>query len=192
MYDILGPKSLAVHGVHLNDSETEILRETETNLAICPRSNQNNAVGITKWWKYQGVKLGFGTDGIGPDVINDAKAGLYMAHLESGDPSMGFDAASDMLINSNPGIFEKIIGIKCGKLERGYCADMVLWDYDSPTPIASSNIGGHYLYGLCNSRANTVWIDGKLVLNNCEFPELDYPAITAITRELAAKVWKRV
>jgi putative selenium metabolism protein SsnA len=189
---ILGSKSLAIHGIHLDKSEIEILKNSSTDLAICPRSNQNNGVGVARWWEYDGVSIGIGTDGIGSDVINDAKAALYIARHESGDPSLGFGETCNMLLKNNPAIFEKVTGIKCGILAPGYPADMVLWDYEPPTPVESDNIGGHYLYGLSGSQPNMVWIDGKPVYANGAFCNIDYPALMAHARELALKLWGRL
>ena len=45
-FGILGPKTIAVHCVHLDAFEKDILRETETLVTHQPRSNMNNAVGL--------------------------------------------------------------------------------------------------------------------------------------------------
>jgi len=191
-YGILGQKSLAIHGIHLSDAEIKLLKDTGTNLAICARSNQNNAVGAARWWNYDGVNIGIGTDGIGSDLINDARAALYIAHHESGDPTVGFADICSMLLNNNPAIFEKVTGARYGQIATGYPADIILWDYNSPTPVTADNIGGHYLYGLSNCRVDSVWIEGKTILSNGIFTEIDYPSLMARSRELAKKLWSRL
>ena len=45
-FDILGPRSIAVHCVHLDEFEKDILHETWTWVTHQPRSNMNNAVGL--------------------------------------------------------------------------------------------------------------------------------------------------
>ena len=45
-FGILGPRSIAVHCVHLDEYEKEILHETRTWVTHQPRSNMNNAVGL--------------------------------------------------------------------------------------------------------------------------------------------------
>ncbi len=74
-FDLLNEKSLAIHGIHLDMAEIELLSKQEANLVICPRSNQNNSVGFASWWKYDGLKIGLGTDGIGSDIISEARCG---------------------------------------------------------------------------------------------------------------------
>ena len=45
-FGILGPRSIAVHCVHLDEFEKDILHETRTWVTHQPRSNMNNAVGL--------------------------------------------------------------------------------------------------------------------------------------------------
>ena len=45
-FGILGPKTIAVHCVHLDAYEKDMLRETGTLVTHQPRSNMNNAVGL--------------------------------------------------------------------------------------------------------------------------------------------------
>lgn len=191
-YQMLGEKSLAIHGVHLDKEELKLLADSKTNLAICPRSNQNNAVGIPRWWSYNGVSIGLGTDGIGSDMIAEAKSGLYISHHVKRDPSFGFGELADMLLNSNPRIFEKITGHKIGRIATGYPADLVFWKYDSPTPIDKNNIAGHYLYGLYNHQADKVWVDGKNVFTDGKFIDFDYGEIASQAKIAARKLWERI
>lgn len=191
-FGMLNEKSLAVHGVHLEKSEIELLRGHKVNLAICPRSNQNNAVGFARWWDYNGVTIGWGSDGIGSDILNEAKSALYLSRHIKGDPDFGFGLVGNMMINSNPDIFAKLTGQQIGHLAPGYPADIVFWQYQSPTPITADNIIGHYLYGLYNQRADSVWVDGNRILKNGQFINFDYEKAMAESRQLAKALWGRI
>ena len=190
-FGILGNKSLAIHGVHLSKDEIKLLRETNTNLALCARSNQNNAVGFPQWWKYKKIKLGIGTDGIGSDIISEAKAALYISRYVSQQPDFGFGLTGKLLLDNNPKIFRRLTGHRLGKIAPGYPADLVLWRYNSPTPITKDNIWGHYLYGLYNKQADSVWIDGKRILRQGEFIHFDQDKLLAKTRTAAKNLWER-
>lgn len=74
-YDIWRPGTIAVHGVHLQDEELEILKENECFLVHNPESNLNNAVGVTPLKKVlaKGVKLCLGTDGYTTDMFESIK-----------------------------------------------------------------------------------------------------------------------
>ncbi len=190
-FGLLGKKSLAIHGVHLSKDEIKLLRDTKTNLALCPRSNQNNAVGFSQWWKYKGVTAGIGTDGIGSDMISETKALLYLSRHICQQPDFGFGLTEKLLLENNPKIFRKITGHRIGKIAPGYPADLVLWRYNSPTPISKDNIWGHYLYGLYNKQADSVWINGKRVLRQGEFINFDYNELLVKAAAVAKNLWER-
>jgi len=190
-FGILRNKSLAIHGVHLNKAEIKLLKETGTNLALCARSNQNNAVGFPQWWNYKGVTIGIGTDGIGSDIIGEAKSALYISRHISQRPDFGFGLTGKLLLDNNPKIFRKITGHRIGKITSGYPADLVLWRYNSPTPISKDNIWGHYLYGLYNQPADSVWVDGKRILRQGEFIHFDHDELLAKARTAAKNLWER-
>lgn len=191
-FNLLNTKSLAVHGIYLEPDEIELLSDKGVSLVICPRSNQNNAVGVPHWWKYDGVDIGIGTDGIDSNLIQEAKAALYISRLTSGDPNFGFDDTKKILLESNPSIFGKIASTKIGAIAPGFAADFVQWNYISPTDISETNYWGHYLYGLANLRASSVWIDGVQVLANGNFTTIDFEAAMTQARRLARQLWKRV
>lgn len=191
-FGLLNEKSLAVHGIHLEKSEIELLCDHKVDLAICPRSNQNNAVGFARWWDYDGVTIGWGSDGIGSDILNEAKSALYLSRHIKGDPDFGFSQVGDIILNGNPDIYAKLTGQQIGHLSPGYPADIVFWRYQSPTPITSENIIGHYLYGLYNQKADSVWIDGKPILKDGRFVNLDYEKLMSESRRLAKALWERI
>lgn len=191
-FGLLNEKSLAVHGVHLEKHEIELLRNAKVNLALCPRSNQNNAVGFARWWEYDGVSIGWGSDGIGSDILNEAKSALYLSRHIKRDPDFGFGLVGDIMRNGNPNIYAKLTGQKIGRLVPGYPADIVFWRYHAPTPINADNILGHYLYGLYCQKADSVWVDGQRILKGGQFVNLDYEKLMAESRELAKALWKRI
>lgn len=191
-FGLLNDKSLAIHGIHLDKNEIDILGSSGTNLVLCPRSNQNNAVGFPEWWNYDNVSIGLGTDGIGPDMIQEVKFGLYASRGVKKDPDFGFMLMGEMLLNKNPEIFENITGTKIGKLAPGYKADMIFWRYNSPTPLTAENIWGHYLYGLCKLKPDTVWVDGKRAVENGKIVSIDFDTVLSESRKLAASLWERI
>ena len=63
---LLGPGTLAVHGVQLNGEEIEALAASGSALCLCPRSNNNLGVGAAPVARLMeaGVLLCLGTDGL--------------------------------------------------------------------------------------------------------------------------------
>ena len=63
---LLGPHTVAVHGVHCTAEDVALLSKTGTALCLCPRSNKNLAVGTAPAAALAeaGVLLCLGTDGL--------------------------------------------------------------------------------------------------------------------------------
>ncbi|KHG64693.1 amidohydrolase [Thermus sp. 2.9] len=61
---VLGPTTLLVHGVHVDEEEVKLLAETGTKVVLCPRSNHNLQVGEAPLALYarHGVEFALGTD----------------------------------------------------------------------------------------------------------------------------------
>ncbi|MFB6356064.1 MAG: amidohydrolase family protein, partial [bacterium] len=74
-YDLLGPNSLLAHCIHVNDSELDVIAETDTNVVHNPTSNMNNAVGAAPVVEMleRGIRLGLGTDGMSADPWTDLR-----------------------------------------------------------------------------------------------------------------------
>jgi len=65
---VLGSKTLAIHCIHIDEDEKDLLKETGTAVIHNPQSNMGNAVGcadVLGMYK-KGVLLGLGTDGYRP------------------------------------------------------------------------------------------------------------------------------
>ncbi len=71
----LGPTTLLVHGVQVDEEEVELLARTGTKVVLCPRSNQNLGVGLPPIGLYAryGVEVALGTDSRGSSPSLEVK-----------------------------------------------------------------------------------------------------------------------
>ncbi len=183
-FGILNEKTILVHGIFLSPEEIEILNSHDGFLVHNARSNMNNGVGYNeKLGSYRNLALG--TDGIGPNMYEELKF-AYFKHKDAGGPLWPGDYLQ-FLANGNK-LLERNFGESFGKLEKGYKADIVVTDYRSPSPLVAENIGGHMVFGMTSSDVETVIINGKLVMENREFP-FDIKEIYAKAAAAAQRVW---
>ena len=82
-------------------------------------------------------------------------------------------------------------GTRFGRVEAGYPADLVHWDYDPPTPLSAENLAGHLAFGLSSRSVRTVLSDGAFVVRD-RAPAFDAAGIAADGRVQAARLWKRM
>lgn len=192
-FGILGAKSIAAHCVHVSEREIDLLASSQTNVVHNPESNMGNAVGCAPVLRMveRGVRVGLGTDGYTCDMFESLKAANLLHKHQSGNPSVAWAEPHTMLFGQNGALATECFGRPVGNLAPGAVADVIVVDYDPPTPLCAENIGGHILFGMSGGLVNTTIINGRVVMANRKLVKLEEGAIRAKARELAAKLWQR-
>jgi cytosine/adenosine deaminase-related metal-dependent hydrolase len=194
-FGILGPRSIAAHCVHVNRRELDILSDTQTAVVHNPQSNLNNAVGIADVLAMfkRNVLVGLGTDAMTTNMLEEVRVAVWAQHLRAQDPSVGFGEVVSALVFNNAKIAERSFGLPLGELREGCPGDIVVIDYDPPTPLEASNTFGHLVFGMSQAAVDTTIVGGKVLMQNKRLTlDLDEPRINARARELATKLWKRL
>ena len=190
----LGPKTLLVHCVHIDEKEMNIIRDSASNVVHNPESNMNNAVGCADvlGMMKKGIRVGLGTDGMSSDMLAQMRCAYLLQRHNRRDPRLAFCEAPAMLLDNNSAIAAKIFGKKLGKLAVGAPADVVILDYVPPTPLLPGNFLGHLLFGMVDAEADTVICDGKVLLRGKKLVGINEELLCEKSRQLAAKFWKRI
>lgn len=184
---LLNEKSIIVHGVYLSDNDISILNERNSFLIHNPRSNMNNGVGYMN--NLHRVKnVGIGTDGIGSNMFEELKFGYFKNTDTKGKLLM--NDYLKFLQNGND-LLERYFDKNFGKIEKGYTADLVVYDYVPPTTLMDENLAGHFIYGFSSRDVETVIINGNIVYENRKFP-FDIHPIYSEARGEAKKLWERM
>lgn len=193
-FGILGSRTIAAHCIHVDEHETALLAESGTMVAHNPQSNMNNAVGCADVPRMldRGVLMGLGTDGFTASMFDEMKVANLIHRHQSGDPRVGHDVASRLCLVNNQTIASRLFGDRIGRLEPGALADVIVLDYDPPTPLQTGNFGGHLIFGLTGWMVETVVINGRVVMKDREFQTVDAGDIQARARERARELWTRI
>ena len=191
---VLGPKTIAAHCVHVNESEMDILKETDTSVVHNPQSNTNNAVGIADiiTMSEKGVRVGLGTDAMTVNMLEELRAALWIHHLARKNPSVGFMECMNALTLNNARIANRYWDIGVGELREGFAADIILMEYHPPTPLDAGTFLGHLGFGLSQAVVDTTIVGGRVLMENRELKiDLDEEAVARESRNLAARLWER-
>ena len=190
-HDILGPKTILGHCIHVNTAEMEIIQATGTMTVNNPESNMGNAVGCSPILQLmkRGITVGLGTDAYTNDMLESIKVALTIQRHNACLPNVGWCEVTDMLFKNNPIIGEKYFGVPLGKLAPGAAADVIVMDYKPFTPFSDANIDGHMLFGMTGRQCQTTICNGKLLMKDRELVGIDEEAENAHILEESKKLW---
>ena len=194
-FGILGPNTIAVHCVHLDSYEKDILRETETLVTHQPRSNMNNAVGLpdVAGMLRRGIPVALGNDGFSNNMFSEMKA-AYLAHKHNNQnpQAMPGDVVMQMAYGNNTNLARRFFPQPVGELSVGAFADIIFLDYHPTTPLSPGNLPWHILFGVDGANVTHTIASGRVLMKDRQLTTLDEAAITTKSRELAEKVWSRI
>jgi cytosine/adenosine deaminase-related metal-dependent hydrolase len=192
--DVLGPRTIAAHGVHLEAKELELLAETGTAMIHNPQSNMNNAVGVADVpaMVSAGILVGLGTDAMTVDLREELRAAVWSQHLAAADPSVGFGEAVGALTTGNPAIATRLWPEGVGELREGAAADLVVFDYRPPTPFGADTFAGHLVFGMALAPVTATVAAGRVLMADRTLEiDIDEAALAAEARMRAAALWDR-
>ncbi len=194
-FGLLGIKTIAVHCVHVDQRETELLRQSGTWVTHQPRSNMNNAVGMAavESMMRAGIKVCLGNDGFSNAMWEEWKAAYFAHKLWHHDPRRmgGYDVVKMAVYNNADLVTNQFAGLRAGEIAVGAAADLMLVDYQPITPLTAGNLPWHILFGFNESMITTTIARGKVLMLNRELQTLDEEKIAFEARKRASNVWKR-
>lgn len=193
-FGILGSNSIAVHCIHIDGHEMDMLKENDTIVVHNPESNMGNAVGYSAAISMlkKGILVGLGTDGYTTDMLESLKVANILHKHELRDPNAAWAEAPRMLFENNAAICGRFFDSPLGVLQKGALADIIVVDYDAPTPISAANYNSHILFGMMGRNVVSTMIDGRFVMKDRQIQTADEQEIYAQSRETARAFWERV
>lgn len=193
-FGITGPNSIFVHGVHLDQRELEIIRDTGTWLTHQPRSNMNNAVGMAdiEGAMRFGIPVCLGNDGFSFAMWDEWRT-CYLAHkLLKRDPrALPGDLVATMGAINNGKLASHFFKDKIGTIEVGAKADLILVDYKPITEMTVGNLPWHIIFGFRDSMVTHTIVDGKVLMRNGVILGIDENSVSRKAKEVSREVWDR-
>ncbi|MDR1030397.1 MAG: putative aminohydrolase SsnA [Treponema sp.] len=193
-YKVLSDKTIAVHCIHITEEEMDMLKDSGVAVVHNPESNMGNAVGVSPVLAMlkKGILVGMGTDGYTADMTESYKVAAILHKHAAHIPSVAWAEPPQMLFKNNKAIMERFIQGKIGTLKKDHYADIIIVDYQGPTPVNENTINSHILFGVSGRHVDTTIINGKIVMNDRELVGIDEAGLLAKSREHALQLWKRI
>ena len=174
---------LAAHCVYLSDDEIDIIKRKKIRVAHNPGSNMKLASGIAPVTKLlaEGVNVAIGTDGASSnnnlDMVEEMRLAALLAKVDTLNPT-AIPAAQAVQMATDFGA--RALNLKnVGRLEVGCKADIVLWNMRGVEWQPNYNPASLLVYSANCAAADTVIVDGKILMQNRELKTLDEEKICA-------------
>lgn len=188
---LLGPNLIAVHAVHLDPGEIEVLAALGCHVAHCPTSNLKLASGIApvSAMLQKGINVGLGTDGAASnnrlDMLGEMRLAALLAKGISGEASV-LPAHQALQMATLNGARALGLDAKIGSLLPGKAADIVALDLSGLETAPCYDVVSHLVYAAGRENVSHVWVNGELLLDERRLSTLD-------SRDLAAKAafWQK-
>jgi 5-methylthioadenosine/S-adenosylhomocysteine deaminase len=191
---LLAGGDFLAHGVHLDDSEIELLAETGTGVVHCPASNMKLASGMAPVQRLLDarVPVGLGTDGPASnndlDLFGEMRDAAMLGKLAAGDASAV--AAVDVVRMATEWGAE-VVGLPAGRVEAGGTADLAVVDFEAPHLTPVHDHVSHLVYAARASDVRHTVCDGRTLVRDGEVTTLDESRVRAAAAERAASAVER-
>ncbi len=184
---LLTDKTYLAHCVAHNDNDIELTKKRNAKVINVPQSNLKLASGIAPIYKIlkNDIEVLIGTDGSASnnnlDIIEELRTMSLIQKIISMDETAL--NAKDTFNMGTKSLFED-----SGKLKEGFSADITIIKLDSfeATPMYDPY---SYLAYAANSRdVSTVIVDGKIILKDRKFVNIDEEEIKFKVKDMAKKL----
>ena len=189
---LLGPGLIAVHAVHVNPEEIDLLARHGCSVAHCPSSNLKLASGIAPVTELlrAGVNVGIGTDGAASnnrlDLFAEMRLAALLAKGGSGDAT-AMPAHKALECATLGGARALGLQAQTGSIVPGKLADLAAVRLSAPELAPCYDPVSHLVYAAGREHVTDVWVGGERRLAGGELTSLDLQAITA-----RAAYWKKL
>ncbi len=174
-------KTILGHCLHLDKKEIQIVENSPVWVVQNTESNLNNNVGFFNS-RGLGGNIFAGTDGMHSDMIRSIQAAYFTGqHFDSISPVSAWNRLSNVhkYLESN-----------------GFNGDsdnnLIIFDYNPPTPVTVDNFPGHFIYGFRSSDIQHVISNGKLIVKDRKITTVNENEILEFSKEMAVRLWRKL
>ena len=183
------PELIAVHAVHMSESDLALLAQCGASVAHCPHSNLKLASGIAPVARMLelGIPVGIGTDGSASnnrlDLLQEARTGALLAKGASGRAD-AWPAARVLRSMTLDGARALGLDGRIGSLEPGKQADLVAIDLSADELAPVFDPVSQLVYAAGREHVSHVWIGGRPVVRS---RQLSLPSGKSAVEQVVAR-----
>jgi 5-methylthioadenosine/S-adenosylhomocysteine deaminase len=166
---LLGPELIAVHAVHMDETDLRLLADHGASVAHCPHSNLKLGSGVAPVARMHelGINVGIGTDGAASnnrlDLLGEARTAALLAKGSTGNAAT-WSAHQTLKAMTLDGARALGLADRIGSIEPGKQADLVAIGLDALETSPLFDPVSHLIYAAGREHVREVWISGRHVV----------------------------
>lgn len=175
---IVGPHMIAVHSVHMDDVELDVMAREGVTVAHCPSSNLKLGSGIARLaeMRSHGIRVGVGTDGAASnnrlDILTEMRTAALLAKGASGNAAV-VSAADALEMATLDGACALGLDDRIGSIEVGKLADLTALELSSVETLPCFDPVSNLLYAAGREHVSHVWVAGEARLEERRLTSID-------------------
>lgn len=171
--DILSDHTVLAHGIHVNENEINLLKNSNTRISHCPSSNLKLGSGIADIPRYlkENISVSLGADGAPCNNELSQFTEMRLASLiqKPRYSPTEMDALTVFRLATIDGAKALNLQKEIGSIEIGKKADLVFLDLEKPNQtLIDENIYSTIVFSANSENVKHVMIDGNWVVKDSE------------------------
>ena len=192
-HDLLGPRSILAHCVHVDTTEIKMMADSGTIVAHNPMSNLKLGSGIAPVSEMleAGIKITLGTDG----AISGNDLDIWLTMRLAASLPKGVMMRADVVTAKQVLHMATLNGAEAlgqsknlGSLEPGKAADFIVLDLNSIHAVPMFDAITHLVYSTSKSDVCDVFVDGKQVVHDGKAIKVNMDQTLENVRTLAPSI----
>jgi 5-methylthioadenosine/S-adenosylhomocysteine deaminase len=193
---VLQTHPLLAHCIDVDAADIETLKQTETKVAHCPKSNAKLGHGVAPFQKLldKGVDVGLGSDSVASnnncDLLEEARFALMLSRSQSeADRPKRLVSADEVLRSVTLGSARSLgMDNQIGELRAGLQADFAVVSFNGPHQIPSYDPAGTLIFASSGCDVISTVVAGREVYRDGRVTTMDEERLGVRMNEIATKL----
>ena len=207
-HGVLQAKPLLAHCIYVDEADLETLKQTDTRVAHCPKSNAKLGHGRAPFAKMieKGITVGLGSDSVASnntcDLLEESRFALLLARGEASahivaTTEPGDDVAKEKIPLDAREIFQtatlggsRALGLQgqVGELQAGLQADFAVVALGGPHQIPSYDPVSTLIFASSGRDVSLTVVAGREIYSDGRITTVDEVRLQARMKEIASKL----
>lgn len=168
---LLGARLIAVHSIHMEPGELDLMASAGASVAHCPSSNLKLASGFAPVAQMldRGINLGLGTDGAASnnrlDMFQEMRLAALLTKAVAADAST-MPASQALFAGTLGGARALGLDNTIGSIVPGKAADLCAVRLSGPGLVPCFDVTSQLVYACGRENVTDVWIEGVAKIEN--------------------------